>query len=105
MIDATRNGERMDLYVYYRVRTERADELRAQAGAMQKSLVRDYGIVTALKRRPEEKDGMQTWMEVYQAIPDGFAAMLERAVAQAGLAALIDGPRHTEYFLYVSACV
>jgi hypothetical protein len=105
MIDATQHGERMDLYVYYRVRSERAGELCAQAGAMQKSLAHEYGIVTGLKRRPEVKDGMQTWMEVYQAIPDGFAAMLERAVAQAGLAALIEGQRHTEYFLDVSACV
>jgi hypothetical protein len=105
MTGATQNGERMDLYVYYRVRSDRTGELRAQAGAMQKWLTQEYGIVTGLKRRPEEKDGMQTWMEVYQAVPDGFAVMLERAVAQAGLAALIEGQRHTEYFLDVSACV
>jgi hypothetical protein len=105
MIDTAQRSERMDLYVYYRVRSERAGQLRAQAGAMQKGLTQEYGIVTGLKRRPEEKDGMQTWMEVYQAIPDGFAAMLERAVAQAGLAALIEGQRHTEYFLDVFACV
>lgn len=94
----------MDLYVYYRVRCEHADKLRSQADAMQRWLAQEYGIVTALKRRPEERDGMQTWMEVYLAIPDGFATLLERAVAQAGLAALIEGQRNTEYFLDVSAC-
>lgn len=104
MIDTTSNGGRMDLYVYYRVRRERAGELSSQAAAMQRWLAQEYGIVTALKRRPEEQDGMQTWMEVYQAIPDGFAILLERAVAQAGLAALIEGQRNTEYFLDVSAC-
>ncbi len=94
----------MDLYVYYRVRREHADELHSRAGAMQRWLAQEYGIVTALKRRPEEQDGMQTWMEIYQAIPDGFAMSLERAVGQAGLAALIEGQRNTEYFLDVSAC-
>lgn len=94
----------MDLYVYYRVCSEHVDELRTRAGAMQRWLSQEYGIVTALKRRPEEKDGRQTWMEVYLAAPDGFDVMLERAVAQAGLATLTDGQRNTEYFLDVSAC-
>ena len=94
----------MDLYVYYRVRRERTAELGSQAAAMQRWLAQEYGIVTALKRRPEEQNGTQTWMEIYQGIPDGFAMLLERAVAQAGLAALIEGQRNTEYFLDVSAC-
>jgi len=94
----------MDLYIYYRIRNGRADEFRTKAGAMQSRLTREYGIVAALKRRPEEKDGLQTWMEIYQAVPDGFAMQLERAVAQAGLAALIEGQRHTECFVDVSAC-
>ncbi|KIF82539.1 DUF4936 family protein [Noviherbaspirillum autotrophicum] len=94
----------MDLYIYYRVRSEHADALRAQAAAMQRCLSQEYGIVTGLKRRPEERDGRQTWMEIYQAVPDGFAAILERAAAQAGLARLIDGQRNTEYFLDVPTC-
>ena len=94
----------MDLYIYYRVCSGSAGELRTRASAMQNRLAREYGIVAALKRRPEEKDGLQTWMEIYQAVPDGFAMLLERAVAQAGLAALIDGQRHTECFVDVSAC-
>ncbi|QDZ27649.1 DUF4936 family protein [Noviherbaspirillum sp. UKPF54] len=94
----------MDLYIYYRVRSEHAETLRAQAAAMQQCLSREYGIVTGLKRRPEERDGRQTWMEIYQSVPNGFAAILERAIAQAGLASLIDGQRHTEYFLDVPTC-
>jgi hypothetical protein len=94
----------MDLYIYYRVRSEHADALRERALAMQKSLCGEYGIVSGLKRRPQEKDGRQTWMEIYQAVPEGFEAMLERAVAQAGLAGFIDGQRNTEHFLDVSSC-
>lgn len=94
----------MDLYIYYRVRAENADELRGKAGAMQQWLSQEYGIVTALKRRSGEKDGLQTWMEIYQAVPDSFELLLERAIAQAGLATLIEGRRNTEYFVDVSAC-
>lgn len=95
----------MDLYIYYRVRSEDAKALQAQAAAMQHALSAEYGIVTGLKRRPETKDNCQTWMEIYEAVPDGFDAILEAAVAKAGLSALIDGQRHTEHFLDVSSCV
>jgi hypothetical protein len=94
----------MDLYIYYRVRSSDSASLRERAAAMQKSLSGEYGIVSGLKRRPEEKDGMQTWMEIYEAIPKNFEAILERAVAQAGLAGFIDGRRNTEHFLDVSSC-
>lgn len=94
----------MDLYIYYRVASANGQELCGRVVAMQRSLSHDYGIVGSLKRRPEEQDGQQTWMEVYQAVPDGFETALERAIAQAGLTYLIDGPRHTEYFVDVSSC-
>jgi hypothetical protein len=97
-------GTQMDLYIYYRVRREDSSKLQTQAVGMQDALTEEYGIVTALKRRPEEKDGWQTWMEVYQTVPNGFEVILERAVEQAGLSALIEGQRHTEYFLDVSSC-
>lgn len=95
----------MDLYIYYRVRAEDSPALQARTAAMQRKLSQEYGIVTGLKRRPEAKDGLQTWMEIYQAVPDGFEAILESAVAREGLHTLIDGQRHTEYFLDVSSCV
>jgi hypothetical protein len=94
----------MDVYVYYRVRSSHATELQAQAVVMQARLSEQYGIITALKRRPEEKNERHTWMEVYLAVPDGFDDALEQAVIQANLATLIDGERHIEHFLDLSAC-
>jgi hypothetical protein len=95
----------MDLYIYYRVQTSKAAVLAAQVLTMQARLAKEYGVATALKRRLSEKDGRHTWMEVYLAVPDGFDAILEHATARAGLAELIDGERHTEYFMDSSLCV
>jgi len=92
-----------DLYVYYRVRRDDAARLQAAALAMQASLSHEHGVAAALKRRPEAKDGLHTWMEVYLATPDGFAAHLDHA-AHTHLAALIEGKRHMEVFLDCSAC-
>lgn len=94
----------MDLYIYYRARCENAQLLQARVRALQTSISEEYGIVTELKRRPEEKDGRHTWMEVYRAVPQEFAAALERSVAQARLGDVIDGPRHTEIFLDYTTC-
>ena len=94
----------MDLYIYYRVRSEDAPALRVRAVDLQQRLATEHGIVAGLKRRPEEKDGRQTWMEIYQAVPPGFEAVLEQAVARDGLAALIDGQRHTEHFVDMPSC-
>lgn len=94
----------MDLYIYYRARCEDAQALEVRVTAMQSVLSKEHGIAVALKRRPEEKDRRQTWMEVYLAVPRDFEAALAPAVAQAKLDALIDGERHTEYFLDVFSC-
>lgn len=94
----------MDLYIYYRVLRENTLALRTRVASLQRSLAREYGIVTGLKRRPDEQDGRQTWMEIYHAVPDDFEAALVLAVAQAGLAELIDGRRNTEYFVDVPSC-
>lgn len=94
----------MELYIYYRVRAENVEVLRARVTDMQQCLSRDYGIVTALKRRPEERDGLQTWMEIYQSIPADFESVLDRATLQSDLPALIDGQRHTEHFVDVASC-
>ncbi|HYD95776.1 MAG TPA: DUF4936 family protein [Noviherbaspirillum sp.] len=94
----------MDLYIYYKVRREHAAGLVPRVLALQRRLGEEYGIVTGLKRRPEEKDGRQTWMEIYQAVPDGFDAALEQALAREGLQPLIDGRRNTEHFVDVSSC-
>lgn len=94
----------MDLYIYYRAHCEHAQALQMQVAAMQAILSQEYGIAGALKRRPDEKEGRHTWMEVYLAVPQGFEAPLARAVAQAKLDSFIDGARHTEYFLDISSC-
>ncbi|WP_050462580.1 DUF4936 family protein [Herbaspirillum autotrophicum] len=94
----------MDLYIYYRVCGAQADALQQQVGRMQATLSQAYKVATGLKRRPEEKDGCHTWMEVYLDTPEQFEIALQQHVLAADLAALIDGPRHIERFLDVSPC-
>jgi hypothetical protein len=93
-----------DLYIYYRARCEHAANLLDCAASLQRRVKQEYGIVTALKRRPEIKNGMHTWMEVYLDVPPGFEEKLTPMIAEAGLIGLIDGERHTETFLDYSAC-
>lgn len=94
----------MDIYIYYSVRTGLANALSSRVLEMQANLAAKCGVATALKRRSLEKDGRHTWMEVYLAVPDGFDAILEEAIAQTGLSTLIDGERHAEYFMDASSC-
>lgn len=94
----------MDLYIYYRVPCANAAALQPLLASLQAGLAREHGIHAALKRRPQEKDGRQTWMEVYQDVPAGFGELLERALEQTGAAALIEGPRHVELFEDVRPC-
>lgn len=93
-----------NLYIYYRAPAAHAAEIQQRTAGMQKSLREDYGIVARLLRRPEEKDGRHTWMEVYEDVPDRFEEALEGALTRAGLAGLTDGQRHTEIFVDVSSC-
>lgn len=94
----------IDLYVYYKVRAEHAAHLDPLVRAMQARLARDAGVAVQLKRRPEARDGLQTWMEVYPGVADTFPALLETAAADAGLAPLTEGPRRTEVFVEFTAC-
>ncbi len=94
----------MDLYIYYRVAEAQAAALLPQVQAMQAALAASHGMPVALKRRPESKDGLQTWMEVYGGVPAGFEHALAEAVATAGLASHISGERHTEVFVDVAPC-
>lgn len=91
----------MDLYIYYKVRDADAASVQGPVRALQAGLLASHGVPGQLKRRPDSKDGMQTWMEVYPAVPAGFTEALDAAVQQAGLAALTSGPRHTEVFMDV----
>jgi hypothetical protein len=98
----------MDLYIYYRVPSARAQQLHGKVKAVQAVLQARFGIAGGLKRRPGEQDGLQTWMEVYEHIPPGheaeFTRALERALDDAGIPALIEGARHVERFEDVATC-
>lgn len=94
----------MDLYIYYKVKDADVASLLAAVAAMQATLTQHYGVACQLKRRPETKEGLQTWMEVYAATPEGFAAALQQAVAEAGVDQHTTGLRHTEAFTDVIPC-
>ena len=93
----------IDLYVYYKVREEDAAALAPRVRAIQERLAR-AGIACQLKRRPEVRDGLQTWMEVYPATTDAFASSVEGAALEAGLAEFIQGPRRSEVFMDLPTC-
>ena len=96
---------RRELFVWYRVRRERAAEARRVVAAFQRTLVDRWPGLSA--RLLVRDDGETvTWMETYarKPQPDGAAsgidAELESALAAAAqpLAALIEGGRHSEAF-------
>lgn len=67
----------IDLYVYYKVREEHAERLAGLVCAFQARMLQ--ANAARLLRRPESKDGLQTWMEVYPDVPENFAEALETA--------------------------
>lgn len=93
-----------NLYIYYQVAASRAQQFDPVAAAMQAELSLQHQVNTALKRSAEIKDEHHTWMEVYSSVPPDFLQVIDQAVAQHGLAAFIDGPRHTEFFVNISSC-
>lgn len=94
----------MDLYVYYRVHAADAAVFLTKITELQDNLTREYGVRSALKRRPEEMDGLHTWMEVYLEVAEDFEATLELAVASSDLPSMIVGKRHVEHFLDLTLC-
>lgn len=92
-----------ELFVYYRAAPEHADALAAAVHALQARLCAELpGLSARLLRRPDLRDGLQTWMEVY-ALPvaadaPALAAAIEQ-VATGALAPWLTGPRHVEYFV------
>jgi hypothetical protein len=93
----------IDLYVYYKVSALDADALAPRIRALQAALAAGHGVTSQLKRRPDDKDGMQTWMEVYPGVPEAFAGELEAAAHAAGIDGLIAGPRRAEVFVDLGA--
>jgi hypothetical protein len=93
-----------DLYIYYQVRDADAALLAPRVRAMQARLGVEHGVTGQLKRRPETKDGLQTWMEIYPDTKTGFDAALAEAAADSALVQLTTGKRHTEIFTDLSTC-
>jgi len=94
-----------ELFVWYRVRRERAVEARDAVAAMQRSLAAQWpALQTRLLVRDE--GGVATWMETYsRASPAathdaGIDADIEATIAAAAraLAGLIESERHVEAF-------
>jgi hypothetical protein len=94
----------VDLYVYYKVREENAARLAPIVRAMQGRLDAGLAGSAQLKRRPDTKDGLQTWMEVYPGADAVFREALLDAERHAGWDGLIEGPRHTEIFTDLTPC-
>jgi hypothetical protein len=94
----------IDLYVYYKVRVADAADVARRVRALQATLREGSGVAGQLKRRPEARDGMETWMEVYPGVADDFPARLEAAAAAVSLPALLAGPRRSEVFMDLTPC-
>ena len=98
-----------ELFVWYRVRRDRADDARAAAFALQRSL-RDTWPGLQARLLARDDGDTSTWMETYSMAAQraggegGIDAAIEAAIAAAALplAALIDGPRHVEAFAVVA---
>ncbi|MDY7579090.1 DUF4936 family protein [Herbaspirillum sp. RTI4] len=95
----------MDLYIYYRVGLAQTQLILEHVSAMQAELHLQSGVMGSLKRRPLERDGCQTWMEIYPNMPDNFESLLEEAAIRHQLPSLLSGERHAEHFMDISPCV
>ena len=93
-----------DLYIYYKVSERHADALELRLRMMQAELGALTGVYGEIKRRPDSRDGLQTWMEIYLGTGDGFDAALSAAESDASLSELIDGDRRVEVFMDLSPC-
>ena len=96
-----------ELYIYYRVRRDRADAARRAVHDLQASLRAAHpGLVTRLLHRDDDGGaGPATWMETYAFAAAtesraGVDAALEAAISAgaAAFASLLDGRRHVEAF-------
>jgi len=97
-----------ELFVWYRVRRDRADAARVSVVALQRSL-RDRWPGLQARVLARDDGDTSTWMETYS-LPaasggdGGIDLALEAAIAAAArpLEGLIDGPRHVEAFAVVA---
>ena len=72
-------GLEQELFVYYRAPPQDAAALQAAVRHMQTGLTRQHrGLSARLLRRPEVRDGLDTWMEAY-AWPAGERTLVTSA--------------------------
>ncbi len=98
---------RMELYIYYKVDPRNAADLQQKILALQAKLSSDGQVQAQLKQRTNASpsaDTLQTWMEVYTSVPQGFLTILQSACDASNVHALITGERHHEFFMDVVAC-
>ena len=96
-----------ELYIYYRIRRDRAEAALRAVRALQQSLRTSHPELVARLLRRDGDAELQTWMETYafaaaprHGMDDGVDAGLEVAIeaGAASFAALLEGPRHVEAF-------
>ena len=98
-----------ELFVWYRVRRDRAEDTRAAVLALQRSLCSERPGLQARLLVRDDGD-TSTWMETYSlpaqsaGADHGIDLAIEAAIAAAALPLerLIDGPRHVEAFTVVA---
>lgn len=94
----------MDIYIYYGVARTELQVALQHVSRLQRRIQRDYGIAGRLQRRSPGDGPTQTWMEMYTAVPAGFADVIERAADEEGMTTLVQSARHVECFEDVPLC-
>mgnify|MGYP001229677021 CR=1 FL=1 len=78
------------LYVYFRVPETLAEEALPHWHRWMETVAEAGGIGGTLLRRPETRNGMQTWMEAYADVPPAFDLLLDGLQA-GGARCALDG--------------
>lgn len=90
----------MHCYVYFKSLVKHEEQVQSCFAKLSQSIA-NMGFSVQFQRRPETKDGLQTWMEIYSNVPDHFDQMIAAVVSESGLQAFVVGARHHEYFIEV----
>lgn len=89
----------MDCYVYFKTPQAQSAQVLQEQALWQQAIAAQLGYQGKLQRRPEIRDGLQTWMEVYRDVPPDFPARLSALLASQPLPLLNSVPRHQELFV------
>lgn len=95
----------LELFIYYRVSVRHATEARSDVLEWQRELEGAHpALHCRLLMRPEEREGLQTWMETYAIAdpaqsPDAGALRQHIEQGPEALQSWIIGERHVEVFV------